>query len=122
MFNDIDENFIEKVTLFDEEFIVKKDVLIDSKYRGFHNGLRVTKGDDDKFEGLRDVIVYYEDNFMSIKHFIENTNYSSKMWVKEDPDNRFVVPLSDDAIYWQEKGIHTVPQLRHYLDKLEVIA
>jgi len=44
------------------------------------------------------------------------------MWVNEDPDNRFVALLSEDVKYWQEKGINTVPQLRHYLDKLEVIA
>ena len=106
----------EKVILFDVEFIVKHDTLIDNKYRGFYNDVRITEGYDDKFEVLRDVVIYYEDNFMKLKHFIENINTGSKMWVNEDPSNRFVEPLSEDVKYWNVKGINTVKELRHYLD------
>jgi hypothetical protein len=102
----------EKVTLFDEEFIV--NMTEDYNYEGFHNNKQITETYTTKFEVLQDIVVYYEDNYMKLEHFIENINEGSKMWVQEDPDNRFVK-------YWQAKGINTVPQLRHYLDKFEEV-
>jgi hypothetical protein len=109
----------EKVTLFDEEFIV--NMTEDYNYEGFHNNKQITETYTTKFEVLQDIVVYYEDNYMKLEHFIENINEGSKMWVQEDPDNRFVAQLSEDVKYWQEKGINTVPQLRHYLDKFEEV-
>ena len=106
----------EKVTLFDEEFIIKKDTPASDQMSGFHNGKRITVSYDDMFEVLRDIVMYYEDNYMSLQYFIENINIGSKTWVDEDPDNRFVAPLSEDVEYWSAKGITTVVQLRHYLD------
>jgi hypothetical protein len=106
----------EKVTLFDEEFIIKKDTPTSDRMSGFHNNKQITETYTNKFEVLRDIVMYYEDNYMSLQNFIENINIGSKTWVDEDPDNRFVASLSADVKYWSTKGITTVVQLRHYLD------
>ena len=106
----------EKVTLFNEEFIIEHNTLSDHKYRGFHNDICITKGYTDKFQVLQEVVIYYKNNFMKLEHFIENINEGSKMWVNEDPSNRFIAPLSEDVKYWNAKGINTVKALRHYLD------
>jgi len=111
----------EKVTLFDEEFIIRKDTSTSDHMSGFHNGKCITGSYGDKFEVLQDIVMYYEDNYMSLQHFIENINLGSKTWEEEDPDNRFVASLSEDVTYWRAKGITTVVQLRHYLDKFEVV-
>jgi len=106
----------EKVTLFGEEFEIKLDTLIDGKYRGFHNGMRVTVSHEDKVNVLIDIVTYYEDNLMPFEQFVEHINEGSKQWMAEDANNRFVAQLPTDAKYWRTKGITTVKQLRHYLD------
>lgn len=111
----------EKVTLFEEEFFIKQDSLKHGTLHGYHNGECITASHADKFHVLEEIVIYYENTYMKLEHFVENINEGSKMWVNEDPDNRFVALLSEDVKYWQEKGINTVPQLRHYLDKFEVM-
>ena len=105
----------EKLVVFGEEFIIKGSMVRPGYTSGWHAGEQVTKSRKDKFEVLRDIVIFYEDNFMLIEEYIENLNIGSKMWVDDDPNNRYATSLPKDIDYWNKKGIETVLQLRSYL-------
>jgi hypothetical protein len=105
----------EALVIFGEEFVIKESKVRLGHSSGWRNGERITKINDDKFKVLKDIVLYYEDNFMTVENYIDNMNHGANIWKKEDPKNRFVVELPKDINHWKEKGIENVPQLRNYL-------
>jgi len=105
----------EKLVVFGKEFLIKKSDIRKGYSSGWHKDERITDAKKDKFEVLRDIVTFYEDNFMSVEEYIENLNLGSKMWVEDDPENRFAVSFPEDVNYWNSKGVESVPQLRQYL-------
>jgi len=105
----------EKLVVFGEEFIIKDSMVRPGYTSGWHAGEQITKSRKDKFEVLREIVIVYEDNFMLIEEYIENLNLGSKMWVNDDPENRYTTSFPEDINYWNKKGIETVFQLRNYL-------
>jgi hypothetical protein len=105
----------EVLVVFGEEFIIKESKVRPGYASGWHNGERITEVINDKFKVLKNIVLYYEDNFMTVESYIDNMNIGARIWKKEDLKNRFVVVLPKDIGYWKEKGIDSVPQLRNYL-------
>ena len=105
----------EALVIFGKEFVIKESKVRHGHSSGWHNGEQITEVTNDKFKVLKNIVLYYEDNFMTIENYIDNMNHGANIWKKEDPENRFVVELSKDANHWKEKGIENVPQLRNYL-------
>ncbi len=105
----------EALVIFGKEFVIKESKVRPGHSSGWHNGERITEVTNDKFKVLKNIALYYEDNFMTVENYIDNMNHGANIWKKEDPKNRFVVELPKDSKYWNKKDIKTVPQLRNYL-------
>lgn len=46
---------------------------------------------------------------------LQSLNAKTKLWVEEDPTNRFAGLLTEDVSYWASMGITTVEQFEHYM-------
>lgn len=48
--------------------------------------------------------------------FAKEFNADLRLWVAEDPANRWAGMLAEDEEHWSSYGIHTADQLMEYLD------
>jgi hypothetical protein len=106
------------VTLNDKVFFITADPASNS-FLVLHNDNCIVECDSED-EAAECIVTYYEDTYMSLVEYIETVNEGVKLWMADDPDNRWAGLLTTDEQHWADYGITTVIGMKHYLEQMEL--